>query len=378
MVGLNLRHFIQGYTLDTMAKPFVIGITGNIASGKSVVRSFLANMGAYSIDADLTAQDAYLPGSPAWRAILEAFGEDLQLNDGQINRGKLGQIVFSDPQRMRQLEEIVHPLVTESILNQLKTCQRKIFVVEAIKLIESEIAERCDQIWTIAADEQVRFRRLVENRGYSEEHAWAKIRAQSPEADKIAASDQVIRSDEGFQNSYQQTLTALAANHLPLTRVVAMDEFSLVSLNEAIFPWLEQALIKQTGETWDDERVLQLLGSKLLPTVQNPQSPLQCLRLSTRQTLALLTNQFPHKSEQPENSTVLELLQSWLGGAYELLIMPKIALTAKEAWQSGFLPGEDAARFHPKFSFESFLKTRGLMPGEVWIKPLKANTENRP
>lgn len=108
------------YTYAMEPDPFVIGLTGNIASGKSVVLQHLANLGALTIDADLVAQETYLPGNPAYEPILERFGSDLAFNDGQINRSKLGQIVFRDPAALGELEAIIHPLVTRRILTSLK------------------------------------------------------------------------------------------------------------------------------------------------------------------------------------------------------------------------------------------------------------------
>lgn len=352
-------------------KAFVIGITGNIASGKSVVRNILANMGAYTIDADLTAQDAYLPGTPAWHAILETFGEDLKTRDGQINRSKLGRIVFSDPDQLAKLEEIVHPFVTEAISEQMQSCSRPILVVEAIKLIESDIARHCDQIWTVAAEEDTRLKRLVEHRALSEEAAWNKIKAQSPQEEKIARSDQVIWTDGNYEKTYHQTLDALNQLNLPTSYSYTQEYFSIETLSEVDHPWLKAVFERQMSKELAFDQFFQLLGAKLVPIAKKGTEAVQCHRIGVRQTLALLTNQFPIKSELMENSESLRLLQFWLQGAYELLIVPAISMSTREAWQEDFLPGEDYVNFYPKQSFETFLKEYGLMPGEVWIKPLK-------
>lgn len=359
-------------------KPFVIGVTGNIASGKSVVRNFLANMGAYTIDADLTAQDSYLPGLPAWHSILEEFGEDLKMPDGQINRSKLGRLVFSDPGLLSRLEEIVHPQVTISILEQLQNCVRPVMVVEAIKLIESDLAQHCDQIWTTAADEDLRLRRLVENRAHSEEVALRKIKAQSPQEEKIAKSNQVIWTDQNFEQSYRQTLQAVRALELPLSHCFWQEDYSINSPQEDDFPWLQQAFDKQTNQEWNRERLYQLMGGKLVPILKNESGCVQAQRLSTRQTLALLTNQVPLKSEQVSNPIALTFLQHWLEGVAEMLIIPAVTMTSKEAWREGFMPGEDGVGFYPKLSYEVFLKEHGLMPGEVWMKPIKFIPEKQP
>ncbi len=351
-------------------KAFVIGITGNIASGKSVVRNLLANMGAYTIDADLTAQDAYLPGTPAWQTILETFGEDLKTRDGQINRSKLGRIVFSDPDQLARLEAIVHPYVTEAITEQLQYCTRPILVVEAIKLIESDIAQHCDQIWTVAADEKTRLDRLIEHRALSEEVARNKIRAQSPQEEKIACSDRVIWTDGSYEQTYRQTLDAIDQLRLPTSYSYKQEDYIVETMTEADFPWLRSVFEQQTGKELAYDQFFQLLGAKLVPIVKRGGEAIQCHRVGIRQTLALLTNQFPLKSELMESSESLRLLQFWLQGAYELLIVPAISMSSREAWHAAYLPGEDYVKFYPKASFENFLKEYGLMIGEVWIRPM--------
>ena len=361
---------LAGILLDMDKKTFVIGITGNIASGKSVVRNLLANMGAYTIDADLTAQDAYLPGTPAWQAILETFGEDLKTRDGQINRSKLGRIVFSDPDQLAKLEAIVHPHVTEAITEQLQNCSRPILVVEAIKLIESDIAQHCDQIWTVAADEKTRLDRLIEHRALSEEVARNKIRAQSPQEEKIARSDKVIWTDGSYEHTYRQTLDALDQLKLPTGYSYTQEDYSVETMTEADHPWLRSVFEQQTGKELAYDQFFQLLGAKLVPIVKRGGEAIQCHRIGIRQTLALLTNQFPIKSEQMESSESLRLLQFWLQGAYELLIVPAISMSSREAWHAAYLPGEDYVKFYPKASFENFLKEYGLMIGEVWIRPM--------
>lgn len=352
-------------------KPFVIGITGNIASGKSVVRNYLANTGAYTIDADLTAQDTYLPGLPAWQEILDEFGDDLKMSEGQINRSKLGRIVFSDPSRLARLEEIVHPRVSEAILKQIDNCERRVLVIEAIKLIESGITAFCDQVWTVAADENLRFQRLIESRGHTDEIAWKKIKAQPPQEEKFPFSDSIIWTNNSFQDSYQQTMQALHDLELPLSHTIVKDNFTITSLREKDFDWLISVAGEQASEYWNHERIYQLLGVKNVPTIWLNEKPLQCQRLSTRQTLGLLTNQYPISSEQVSNNESIDLLESWLKGAYRLLIVPHNIKTPKEAWEEGFLPGQDGADHCSRESYEIFLKENGLMPGEVWIKLVK-------
>lgn len=351
-------------------KPFVIGLTGNIASGKSAIRNYLANFGAYTIDADLTAQDSYLPGTPGWQAILDHFGEDMCLADGQINRSKLGRIVFSDPTEMKKLEEIVHPYVTQAVFQQIQTCTRPILIIEAIKLLESDIRSLCDQIWTAAADKQVRFERLVQNRGHSESHAWTKINSQPPQEEKIACSDTVIWTDGTFASTFKQTSRAVCDLGLPMVREVDRASLRMHTMLENEFPNACELISTDTQQEWTCDRIYKILAANLVPVLSTYEEVIQVNRLGTRQNMALLSHQAPINSERADKKAAIPILEDWLRGAYTLLAISKMVLPAKEAWQGKFLPGEDVPEGIPQGTYVLFLKENGLMPGEVWVKSL--------
>ena len=173
----------------------VLGITGNIASGKSYVRQYLENGGAVTVDADLLAQETYLPGNPAYQPVLEAFGSDLKMPDGQISRGKLGRIVFRDADALAQLEKIIHPIVRERARQIIEDSDATLVVLEAIKLFESAMDQDCNQIWVVDADEKTRLERLMTTRGLEEKEAWRRIQSQPPQAEKIARAHRVIHTD---------------------------------------------------------------------------------------------------------------------------------------------------------------------------------------
>ncbi len=121
---------------------FVIGLTGNIATGKSVVRKMLEHLGAYGIDADALANRAIAKGSPAYQPVLETFGRWILGADEQIDRTKLGRLVFSDPDALQSLEAIVHPMVRQAIDILVRRAKHNIVVIEAIKLIEFWISRK--------------------------------------------------------------------------------------------------------------------------------------------------------------------------------------------------------------------------------------------
>ena len=129
-------------------KPLVIGLTGGIGSGKSVVLADLVSLGAEGIDADRVAHEVMAPDGPAYAPIVAEFGRDILAPDGQIDRGELGRRVFADPAQLARLEAIVHPAVGEAIAAHVAASQAPAVVIEAIKLFEAGLSRRlCDEVW---------------------------------------------------------------------------------------------------------------------------------------------------------------------------------------------------------------------------------------
>ena len=202
-------------------KPFILGLTGNIASGKSYVLSYLARHGAKTIDADLVAQQCYLPGKPAYYALIARFGKDIVQPDGQIDRDALGKIVFADPAQLQALEAIVHPATTNAIdalINEAQTTKNtKLIVIEAIKLFESKLAQQCDATWVTIADNETRLMRLIQGRGMDPISAAKRLNSQSPQEDKVKLADFVIHTDGTFEETIKQIETGLEKSGLRLS-----------------------------------------------------------------------------------------------------------------------------------------------------------------
>lgn len=176
-----------------MAEKIVIGLTGNIATGKSLVMRMLQELGAGAIDADKLAHEAMAPGGPAYRAIVEEFGKFMvDDHSGQINRERLGRLAFAVPEAMARLEAITHPVVRQEIMARIKNNPAPVVVVEAIKLFESGLTEHCQSTWVVTASPEVQLRRLVERRKMPAEQAQQRIKAQSPQEEKAAKADVVI------------------------------------------------------------------------------------------------------------------------------------------------------------------------------------------
>lgn len=185
---------------------YVIGLTGNIATGKSVVRKMLEHLGAYGIDADALSHRAIAKDAPGYQPVVDAFGSWILAPDGQIDRTRLGKIVFSDSDALEKLEAIIHPLVRQAIDLLVRRSNHKVIVLEAIKLLEGPLRAACDNIWVTTAPMEIQLRRLRLKRGMSADAARQRIAAQPPQAEKINAADVVIKNGGTFEAAWEQVL----------------------------------------------------------------------------------------------------------------------------------------------------------------------------
>lgn len=173
-------------------KRYLIGLTGNIACGKSSVAAMLAEMGAEVIDADALVHQLMVPGSDSWREIVETFGQGVLRHDGTVDRGQLGEVVFRDPGALEQLEAILHPRVRRLAEERIAASPSPVVVLEAIKLIEAGWASRVDSVWVVTCRREQQLERLRARRGLSLAEAELRVRAQSPAAEKLKHADVVI------------------------------------------------------------------------------------------------------------------------------------------------------------------------------------------
>ncbi|MEA2642366.1 MAG: dephospho-CoA kinase [Chloroflexota bacterium] len=191
-----------------MAARYVVGLTGNIASGKSAVATMLAELGADVIDADHVVHEVYSSGAPEVAAIRDRFGPTVIAADGSIDRAALGHLAFADRAAMADLEAIVHPAVRERIRSRIATTEAAVAVIEAIKLIEGPLAQMCDAIWVVTAPREQRIARLMATRGLAEPEAAQRVDAQNPEAEKVRAADIVLENTGTIQELHRQVLAA--------------------------------------------------------------------------------------------------------------------------------------------------------------------------
>jgi dephospho-CoA kinase len=186
---------------------YVIGLTGNIATGKTVVRQMLQHLGAYTIDADSLTHRAMAPGAPAYKPIVDTFGQFILDADKNINRTALANIVFSHPDALAKLEVIVHPIVGQAINVLVGRATQQVVVIEAIKLLET-MKDAVDDVWVVDASPKTQYIRLVQGRKMSEEDARKRITAQTPQADKLAKATVVIKNDGNVEETWKQVQQA--------------------------------------------------------------------------------------------------------------------------------------------------------------------------
>ena len=183
---------------------YVIGLTGNIGSGKSTVLAMLDQLGARIVDADDLVHQVMDRGSPVWQAIVDTFGEAVLDEEGRIDRKKLGSVVFDDPQALKRLEAIVHPVVDESFLELVRNAEEPVIAVEAVKLIESGVHQVLSSLWLVTCPEEERLRRLVEGRGADPEEVQERLRAQMPEEEQARWADVVIDNGGALEQTWEQ------------------------------------------------------------------------------------------------------------------------------------------------------------------------------
>ena len=190
-------------------RPFVIGLTGNIATGKSMVGGMLSELGAEHIDADRLAHQVTAPGTPVRQQIADTFGSEVLTPDGTIDRPKLGSIVFADPCALARLEAIVHPAVIQVTRERIGASTAPVVVIEAIKLIESGMVRLlCDALWVVTAPLEAQIQRLIESRNLSRDQAVLRIDAQPPQQAKVAQANVVIDNSSTPDAAREQVVRA--------------------------------------------------------------------------------------------------------------------------------------------------------------------------
>lgn len=185
----------------------VIGLTGGIASGKSTAARTLADLGARIVDADALARQIVAAGQPALAEIVRAFGREMLLPDGTLDRKRLGAVIFADAEKRRTLNAITHPRIaaeTQARLAALAAEGAPVAVYEAALLVENGVHRGLDGLIVVACAEATQLARLMSRDGYVEADARARIAAQAPIADKVAAATWVVDTSGPLADTKKQ------------------------------------------------------------------------------------------------------------------------------------------------------------------------------
>ena len=186
----------------------VIGLTGGIASGKSTVSKLLKKMGAVIIDADIVSREIMVRGTEAYNKIVEYFGKEILKEDGEIDRKKLGNIVFADRRKLKKLNEITHPIIIERIKEKIeeerKKNQQNAVVLDAALLIEMKLYKMVDEVWLVVVDSKTQIKRIMERDKLSYKDAINRIKSQMPLDEKMKYADFIINNSKDFKAMEKQ------------------------------------------------------------------------------------------------------------------------------------------------------------------------------
>jgi dephospho-CoA kinase len=178
-----------------VTRPYLIGVTGNIACGKTAVMAELAALGATVIDGDLVYRELTGPDSALVQTLAAEFGEQIVNVDGSLDRPTLGKIVFSDPAALATLDHLTHPVILDEVFRRIDAAPTPVVATDGIKLIESGLGERCDEVWVVTCDPERQRERLMARNGLTGEEADRRIAAQPPASEKLAHADVVIENN---------------------------------------------------------------------------------------------------------------------------------------------------------------------------------------
>lgn len=188
------------------ARPFVIGVTGNIACGKSLVVSTLGELGAETIDADKVYHGLIAPCAPLWVVLRDRFGPGIVAPDQTIDRRALGQLVFANPNLLAELDALTHPAVVAAIRRQITETSAQVVAVDAVKLIQSGLDRGCDAVWVVTCRPEQSVERLIQRNDLSRDDATARVAAQPSGESNLARANLVIDNSGTRERTRDQVI----------------------------------------------------------------------------------------------------------------------------------------------------------------------------
>ena len=243
----------------------IVGLTGNIATGKSAVMRMARDVGAETIDSDVIVHELMNNNADLQEAIVDAFGADVRRENGRINRPALGKIVFGKEGAMHQLETLVHPPARAAIHKRIKKSSHDIIFIEAIKLLEGPLVDLCHQVWVARCSKQKQLERLRVCRGMSTPDATARIKAQSSQDDKVAMADVVIDTNGFYDDTISQF--ELAWQHLPA--IETLEPVTLPDLTKAA-PIKPKMITKAAPSAAVGSKGIELKRLDAIPPIERP------------------------------------------------------------------------------------------------------------
>lgn len=189
-------------------KFLLVGLTGGIASGKSIVAQRFVGLGAHLIDADKISREIVMPDEPTWCEIVKEFGEEVLLPDRSLNRKKIAELIFSNPENRNILNQIMHKRIIEredKIINTLiEQDYRGVVIVDAALMIETGSYKRMDKLIVVYANEECQLKRIIQRDGVTVEEARNRIASQMPMDEKKKLADYVIDNSGDIDSTFAQ------------------------------------------------------------------------------------------------------------------------------------------------------------------------------
>jgi dephospho-CoA kinase len=218
----------------------------------------LEHLGAYGIDADALSHRAIARGAPGYQPVIEAFGKYILGADGQIDRAKLGRLVFSDKEALKRLETIVHPLVMEAIDIIVSRSTQKVIVIEAVKIQETNLIADCDSFWVVYAPEEIQLSRLMHNRGMTEKDARQRINSQPLQELQLGAANVIIKNVSTYEDTWRQVVNCWQ-------KYISVTERNRVALAQTVNLTIGDVTVQRANPKQADE-IIKIINQLINPT----------------------------------------------------------------------------------------------------------------
>lgn len=212
MAGCKIRYdYLPDDGLSPIEGKYIIGLTGNIGSGKTTVARMFEKAGMEVIDADRCARELQQPGQEGYRRMMEAFGPDYFQEDGQLDRKRFGALVFADDEQRKRLNAALLPLIVQRMYALAKGAKGRFVVLDAPLLLETGMDAICNAVYLVAAEEETRIQRVMQREGIDYARAYQMAEKQIPQGKKIPLADVVIENNAGMEELEKIVAQRIAA-----------------------------------------------------------------------------------------------------------------------------------------------------------------------